>query len=66
MTVYLMDSVRRYCGLAADTKPTHGYMSTEEAIPPGSEFLEIDTNKRYVWSSTGWILCKIMVSTSWG
>lgn len=64
MTVRLVDGIRKYIGLAADTKPEHGASSTGEIIPPGSRFLEIDTMREYLWSSTAWYFAATVMTTS--
>jgi hypothetical protein len=48
MTVYLTGYAPKFVGLAADPKPTLEANSTR-ALPPGSEFLELDGYKKYVF-----------------
>ena len=48
MTVVLTDTIDRYVGLAADTKPT--------SPRAGSEFYETDSGGTYIYSGSAWAL----------
>lgn len=52
MAVKLEGSIKRYIGLASDTKPTPD--ETGETLPAGSSFLESDTGRIWRWSGTEW------------
>ena len=64
MTVRLIDRQRLYIGLSGDVKPEHGAMSTGELIPAGSRFIELDTMREYLWSSTAWYFQASVTTTS--
>lgn len=67
MTVYSVVNPRHYVGLAADTKPTFtiATSSTTPDMPPGSEFLELDTGNRFIWDGSTWHEFEnVLVSTS--
>lgn len=49
MAVALITDIRRYLGLASDTKPTTG-------VPAGSEFYETDSGATYVYNGSAWSL----------
>jgi hypothetical protein len=47
LAVILIENIKRYLGVHADTKPTSG-------IPVGSTFFETDTKDLYVFDGTNW------------
>lgn len=51
MTVQKITHGSRYIGFAADDKPV---TTSDETIVVGSEFVELDTGKRYCWDGSRW------------
>ena len=57
MTVYNAGQRRCYIGISSDVKPTYlgGTTHINSMVPHGTEFIELDTNRTFIWEGSSWM-----------